>query len=85
MRSSASWPKPSARPPRPADIVAPVIVLVALTTGLVFWIVAWSFGVKSFDGFMVAALLTVTAAGIRLVTPFVKQLLGREAPAPDQR
>ena len=66
-------------------IVAPMIVLVALTVGLVFWIVAWAFGVKSFDAFMVAALLTVTAAGIRIVTPFVNQMLGREQPAPDQR
>ena len=62
-----------------------MIVLVALTTGLVFWIVAWAFGVKSFDAFMVAALLTVTAAAIRIVMPFVNQLLGREEPAPDQR
>jgi hypothetical protein len=62
-----------------------VIVLVALTVGAVFWITAWSFGVKSFDAFMVMALLTVTAAGIRIVTPFVNQLRGRESPAPDQR
>ena len=62
-----------------------MIVLVALTVGLVFWIVAWSFGVKSFDAFMVVILLTVTAAAIRIVTPFLNQLLGREAPASDQR
>lgn len=62
-----------------------MIVLVAFTVGAVFWITAWSFGVKSFDAFMVMALLTVTAAGIRLVTPFVNQLLGREEPALDQR
>lgn len=62
-----------------------MIILVAFTTGLVFWITAWSFGMKSFDAFLVVALLTVTAATIRLVTPFVNQLLGREAPAPDQR
>ena len=62
-----------------------MIILVALTVGLVFWIVAWSFGIKSFDAFMVMALLTVTAAGIRVVMPFVNQLMGRDAPAPDQR
>jgi hypothetical protein len=56
-----------------------LIVLVALTVGAVFWITAWAFGVKSFDAFMVMALLTVTAAGIRIVTPFVRQLMGREA------
>jgi hypothetical protein len=61
-----------------------MIVLVAFTVGMVFWVTAWSFGIKSFDAFMVLALLTVSAAAIRIVTPFVNQLLGREAPAPDQ-
>ena len=56
-----------------------MIVLVALTVGLVFWIVAWSFGVKAFDAFMVTALLVVSAAAVKAMTPFVKQLLGREA------
>ena len=54
-------------------------ILVALTVGLVFWIVAWSFGIKAFDAFMVTALLVVSAAAVRAITPFVKQLLGREA------
>ena len=54
-----------------------MIVLVAFTVGMVFWVAAWSFGVKSFDAFMVMALLTVTAAGIRMVMPFVNQMLGR--------
>jgi hypothetical protein len=54
-------------------------VLVALTVGLVFWIVAWSFGIKAFDAFMVTALLVVSAAAVRALSPFVKQLLGREA------
>jgi hypothetical protein len=62
-----------------------VIVLVAFTIGMVFWVTAWAFGIKSFDAFIVLAFLTVTAAAIRLVTPFVNQMLGREAPAPDQR
>jgi hypothetical protein len=54
-------------------------ILVALTAGLVFWIAAWSFGIKAFDAFMVTALLVVVAAAARALTPFVKQLLGREA------
>ena len=61
-----------------------MIVLVAFTTGLVFWITAWSFGIKSFDAFMVMVLLTAIAATVRIVSPFVNQLLGREAPASDQ-
>jgi hypothetical protein len=54
-------------------------VLVAFTVGLVFWIAAWAFGVKAFDAFLVTIALTITAATVRLVAPFVKQLLGREA------
>ena len=62
-----------------------MIVLVAFTVGMVFWVSAWALDVKSFDAFMVLAFLTVTAAGIRIVMPFVDQLLGRDEPAPDQR
>jgi hypothetical protein len=54
-------------------------VLVALTVGLVFWITAWAFGIKAFDAFLVTVALTVTAAAIRIVAPFVQQLRGREA------
>jgi hypothetical protein len=54
-------------------------VLVALTVGLVFWIVAWAFGMKAFDAFMVTVLLVVSAAAARALGPFVKQMLGRES------
>jgi hypothetical protein len=60
-------------------------ILIALTVGLVFWIVGWSFGIKAFDAFLVTTLLVVTAAAIRLATPFVKQLLGREAAPTTER
>ena len=53
--------------------------------GLVFWITAWAFGIKAFDAFLVTVLLVVSAAAVRMVTPFVKQLLGREqAQAPER-
>jgi hypothetical protein len=52
-------------------------VLVALTVGLVFWISAWSFGIKSFDAFMVTVALVVAAATARIVAPLVAQLTGR--------
>ena len=58
-------------------------VLVALTVGLVFWVVVWALGAKSFDAFLVTALLTVAAATARIAAPFVNQLLGRE-PAPSE-
>lgn len=60
-------------------------VLVALTVGLVFWITAWAFGIKAFDAFLVTMLLVVSAATVRIVSPFVKQLLRREPPKPAER
>lgn len=53
-------------------------VLVALTVGLVIWISAWAFGVKSFDAFMVTVALVAAAAAARIVSPFVAQLMGRD-------
>ena len=51
----------------------------ALTVGLVFWIVAWAFGIKAFDAFLVTVALVMIAVTTRLVMPFVNQLLGRES------
>ncbi|HEY1359101.1 MAG TPA: hypothetical protein VGF21_12425 [Thermoleophilaceae bacterium] len=53
-------------------------VLVALTVGLVFWVAGWAFGLKAFDAFLVTIALTLGAATVRMVMPFVNQLLGRE-------
>ena len=53
-------------------------VLVALTVGLVFWIVAWALGAKAFDAFLVTIVLVVIAAGLRTARPFVDRLLGRQ-------
>jgi hypothetical protein len=52
-----------------------MIVLSALTAGLVFWIVAWALGVKAFDAFMVTALLTFTATAVQFAMPFVQKIL----------
>ena len=50
-------------------------MLVALTIGLVFWIIAWSLGVKAFDAFMVTILLTLIAATARVMMPFINRIL----------
>ena len=50
-------------------------VLVALTVGLVFWLVAWSLGVKAFDAFMVTMLLTLIAATARIMMPTIMRIL----------
>ena len=62
-----------------------MIVLVALTVGLVFWIVAWSFGIKAFDAFLFTALLTVSAAGVRIALPFVDKILKGAPATPGER
>lgn len=60
-------------------------VLVTFTIGLVFWVTAWSFGIKSFDAFLVTVLLTVAAAAFVMVKPFVDKVLRRgAAPAGDR-
>jgi membrane protein implicated in regulation of membrane protease activity len=55
-----------------------MIILVALTVGLVWWITAWAFGIKSFDAFLLTAAMVVTAAAIVLLRPFLDRLRGRE-------
>ena len=59
-------------------------VLVALTVGLVWWITAWSFGIKAFDAFLLTAALVITAAAARIVKPFLDQALGRDTPTPQE-
>ena len=50
-------------------------VIVALTVGLVVWIVLWALGVKSFDAFLITILLVVSAATARIAEPFVRDRL----------
>ena len=50
-------------------------VLVAITVGLVFWIVTWSLGWKAFDAFMVTMLLTLIAATARIMLPTIQKIL----------
>ena len=60
-------------------------VLVALVVGLVWWIAAWSFGIKAFDAFLLTVALVVGAAAYEMTKPFINQLLGREAAEPEER
>lgn len=61
-----------------------MIVLVALTVGLVFWITAWALGMKGFDAFLVTGFLTFAAAGVRLAQPHVERLLKGPPASPGQ-
>ena len=60
-------------------------VLVALLVGLVWWITAWAFGIKAFDAFLLTLALVIGAAAFQMVKPFLDQMLGREAAAPEEQ
>jgi membrane protein implicated in regulation of membrane protease activity len=62
-----------------------VIVLVALTVGLVWWIAAWAFGIKAFDAFLLTMFLVVSAAAYMLIKPFLDRLLGRNVAPIEER
>jgi hypothetical protein len=54
-----------------------MVILVALTIGLVWWVSAWALGIKSFDAFMLTALVVVIAAGWYVARPYVQSFIGR--------
>jgi hypothetical protein len=60
-----------------------VIVYVTLVIGLVWWIAAWAFGIKSFDAFLLTAALVVGAAAYVIIRPFLDRVMGREAAPTD--
>ena len=57
-----------------------MITLVALTVGLVVWVVVWSLGVKSFDAFLLTILIVLPAAAWQVFGPGLKKLLGQTPP-----
>ena len=59
-----------------------MVVLVALTIGLIWWVTAWAFDIKSFDAFHTVAI-TVGAAAFVMVKPFIDQLLRRRPASAD--
>jgi hypothetical protein len=60
-------------------------VLVALTVGLVWWITATAFGIKSFDAFLLTAAIVVGAAAFQIAKPYIDQMLGREVAEPEEQ
>jgi hypothetical protein len=55
-----------------------MVVLVALSVGLVWWICAWAFGIKAFDAFLLTVFMVVCAAAFVMVKPFLDKMLRRE-------
>jgi hypothetical protein len=60
-------------------------VLVTFTVGLIWWICAWAFGIKAFDAFMLTVFITLVAATIVMIKPFLDQLRGREPASLEER
>ena len=54
-----------------------MVILVALTVGLVWWVSAWALGIKSFDAFMVTALIVVLAAAWYVMRPYLEAYIRR--------
>jgi hypothetical protein len=57
-----------------------MVILVALTIGLSWWVTAWALGVKSFDAFLVTGLILVGAATWYVARPFFRSFMGRSEP-----
>jgi len=58
--------------------------LVALTAGLVVWIVLWALGAKPFDSFLVTLVILLPAAGWQIFGPGIKKMLGQSPPSSPQ-
>ena len=46
-------------------------LILTVTAGLAIWIVFWALGAKSFDAFMITALVIVLGATARLLVPYL--------------
>ena len=57
-----------------------MLSLVALTVGLVAWIVLWAIGAKPFDGFLVTLVILLPAAAWQIFGPGIKKMLGQAPP-----
>jgi membrane protein implicated in regulation of membrane protease activity len=60
-------------------------VLVTFTIGLIWWVCAWSFGIKAFDAFLLTVFMTVVAAAVVILKPFLDRLLRREPEPLEER
>lgn len=48
-------------------------ILVALTVGLVFWIVLWALGTKALDSFLITIALVLIAVVAELTDPWIRE------------
>jgi hypothetical protein len=46
-------------------------LILTLTTGLIVWIVLWALGAKGFDAFMLAALIVLVGASLKILSGYL--------------
>lgn len=46
-------------------------LVLAVTTGLIIWIVLWALGAKGWDSFMLAAVIVLLGASVKLVAGYL--------------
>jgi Mn2+/Fe2+ NRAMP family transporter len=46
-------------------------ILLTFIAGLVVWIVLWATGTKGFDAFLITIVMTLVAAAVHLVMPYL--------------
>jgi hypothetical protein len=46
-------------------------LILTLTSGLIVWIVLWALGAKGFDAFMLAALIILVGASLKIVSGYL--------------
>ncbi len=45
--------------------------VITVTGGLVVWIVLWALGVKGFDGFLLAAMIILVGASMKILSGYL--------------
>jgi hypothetical protein len=45
--------------------------IVAITFGLIVWLVLWAIGTKAFDAFMITVLIALVAVTLRMIAPYL--------------
>lgn len=46
-------------------------LVLTLTGGLIVWIVLWALGAKGFDAFMLAAVIVLVGASLKILTGYL--------------
>jgi nitrogen fixation-related uncharacterized protein len=46
-------------------------VIVAVTVGLILWLVLWALGAKGFDAFLITVAIALVATAVKMVTPYL--------------